>query len=147
MGIEQEVSAQVAVAPNTTVRVNVALDKVTVISNPNPFSILVEIDGNGNIVERSLRSDFSSPMDPRPRRSRVLSALARYLPTEMEDHKEEIQQFAEDGIIDRASRGRSVKWFILSEVFSQAALIVKTSLLAIHKPRRHHNRNRHLSGR
>lgn len=67
----------------------------------------------------------------RPPAPRGFRLLGRYLPKELEDHREELLQYLEDGLADRASKKQ--KQFLRSETFNLGFFIGKTRLFKFSK--------------
>jgi len=91
-----------------------------------------EMQGQLDIEGLFLTSTAYAP----PKTPRVLSILSDCLPKHLEAYKDEIHEFVEDGIADRANSGISVKLFIFAEFCSQIACILKASFFVFRWTRR-----------
>jgi len=66
-----------------------------------------------------------------PQTPRVLSLLSDYLPEHLQEYKDEIREFVEDGIADRANSGLSTNRFILWEALNLVLLAFKSKLIGL----------------
>lgn len=67
---------------------------------------------------------------------RSFSFLRGYLPKELKDHSEEVQQFLEDGIADRLESNRPTTGYILYEFINLVFFIVMANISKFRKMRR-----------
>ena len=61
----------------------------------------------------------------------VISILSDYLPKHLEEYRDEIQEFVEDGIAEQVQSGRSAKRFILWEAVNLFLLALKSKLVGL----------------
>ena len=69
-------------------------------------------------------------------RPNTFSYLQKFLPEELEQHKEEIQEFLEDGMVDRLKDRKSAKLFAFKETLHLAIFIGKAPVFKLSKIRR-----------
>ena len=88
-------------------------------------------------LERRERREarFANRITAEEKRPWVPSLLSNYLPKHLEEYKDEIQGFVEDGIADRANSGLSTNRFILWEALNLFLLAVKSNLFGLAKSR------------